>query len=365
MVESRMSPMLMTHPSKSPFRWKVPDVLTSPEALKALRADMAGAEIMAAETSSEPEWAALRKKLAHRHRLDEETSGSLIRALERLWLLPFHRYEICAPLLVFHHVFLPRHEERFRKEKDRDGLRMVRAFGMLVEVMLQGVSVFPGDPVHLAQHLMTAIHSPTPSSRNNLLPTVRLLVSKSESDGFCGFNRYRSENPNAIALYERKISQGRYEGILKSPVKMRSYEQQLEKSETFRQEWTALKRSFRQVSFRDDKGIVRRSPIPERNWRRDPLPNFRNPREAFQAAFDLFCWKWFLYGMKKDEPLVQKPFYVFTPYGTQLFIPGYMSMDPTRDIDWREFNRLHRARGVARQDLLVAMSSQREYCYAA
>jgi hypothetical protein len=40
---------------------------------------------------------------------------------------------------------------------------------------------------------------------------------------------------------------------------------------------------------------------------------------------------------------------VFTPLGTQIFIPGYMSLDPKRDFDFARIGQLHRARGVARQ----------------
>ena len=53
--------------------------------------------------------------------------------------------------------------------------------------------------------------------------------------------------------------------------------------------------------------------------------------------------------MKGDEPLLIKPSVVFTPYGTQIFIPGYFSFDPKRDLNFKEITRLHRARGVPRQ----------------
>src|SRR6266516_1767599 len=50
----------------------------------------------------------------------------------------------------------------------------------------------------------------------------------------------------------------------------------------------------------------------------------------------------------RDEPLVQKTSYAFTPYGTQIFIPGYWSIDVNRDFNWDEITKLHRARGVPR-----------------
>jgi hypothetical protein len=36
--------------------------------------------------------------------------------------------------------------------------------------------------------------------------------------------------------------------------------------------------------------------------------------------------------MKGDEPLLMKPSVVFTPFGTEIFIPGYISFDPKRDL---------------------------------
>ena len=53
--------------------------------------------------------------------------------------------------------------------------------------------------------------------------------------------------------------------------------------------------------------------------------------------------------MKGDEPLLMKPSVVFTPFGTQIFIPGYISFDPKRDLKLGVVSRLHRARGIRRQ----------------
>jgi hypothetical protein len=53
--------------------------------------------------------------------------------------------------------------------------------------------------------------------------------------------------------------------------------------------------------------------------------------------------------MKGDEPLLMKPSVVFTPFGTQIFIPGYISYDPKRDLDLGVVSELHRARGIRRQ----------------
>ncbi len=47
--------------------------------------------------------------------------------------------------------------------------------------------------------------------------------------------------------------------------------------------------------------------------------------------------------------MAQKLAVTLTPFGTQIFIPGFWSLDPTRDINWAKVTRLHRARGISRQ----------------
>ncbi len=75
-------------------------------------------------------------------------------------------------------------------------------------------------------------------------------------------------------------------------------------------------------------------------------PNFDSDGSAFQAVFDVFSWKYYLWAMKGDEPLLMKPSVVFTPFGTQILIPGYISFDPKRDLKLGIVSELYRARGI-------------------
>lgn len=192
-------------------------------------------------------------------------------------------------------------------------------------MLLQGVALFPGEPHYLAGQLMAALQSPVPETRRYTLPLARLLATARE--GQCGGNRYLAEDPEAIAIHEHHARRGRYEGIVASPHKYDAYVRQLESSPQFWQEWDDIKAAFASLAFWDSAGLVRRSPLAERNWERGGLPNFKHAAERFQTAFDVFCWKWFLYGMERaaprDRPLVQKIIYTFGPYGTTVFIPGY------------------------------------------
>ena len=60
--------------------------------------------------------------------------------------------------------------------------------------------------------------------------------------------------------------------------------------------------------------------------------------------------------MREDEPLVEKLTCTLTPYGTQIFIPGYWSLDAARDVNWRQIQRLHKARGIPKQGQKLAQN---------
>ena len=327
----------------------LPQQLVSRAALVDLRSRLE--EHRVGQKAKEPDWKALHDSLRKKHNLSEADSGEAVCALERLWLLPFHRYDACAPYILFFFAGLPGSERDFRKAKDRDGLLLCRAYRIIAEILLQGIAVFPHEPQHVAHHLKTAIESPVRETRDHILPIARLLASA--EDGQCGGNRYLTKSPNEVALFEHLARHGRYEGIMANDYKFRSYTRRIEAMPLFRQEWKALKAAFKGHKFWDAHGIVRRSPLPEGNWRREGPPHFKTASDRFQVAFDVFCWKWFLYGMQRatphERPLVQKIYYTFGPFGTSIFIPGYWSIDLNRDLNWDTIRSLHRARGTGRQ----------------
>jgi hypothetical protein len=337
-------------PSKTHFKQAhgiLPDRLISQSALQNLRNRLAQLGVV---KENEPDWNKLRDSFSKKYDLNTAQADELVRALERLWLLPFHRYEACAPHILFLFTALPEIESGFRRDRDNQGLLLTKAYRVMAEMLLQGCSTCPGEPHYLADHLKRAIESPVVETRVDALPLARLLASA--GDGFCGNNRYRTKEPNIIATYEHRAWRGMFEDTLASAYKFESYSRRLISSKEFWREWNDFRATFKNYDFWDKNGIVRRTLIPEGNWNRERLPHFRDIADKFQVAFDVFCWKWFLYGMKRaklrDEPLVQKMFYAFTPYGTQIFIPGFWSIDVNRDFNWDEITKLHRARGVPR-----------------
>lgn len=153
----------------------------------------------------------------------------------------------------------------------------------------------------------------------------------------------------AIAEYERFVQQGDYEPLIRAKTKYATQEKELLGNRTLRKEWINLKRLFPVNQFRDRKGIVRRRMAQERNFRPDWRFSWRTKKERFQTAFDAFCHRWNLYGMEGDQPLLLKLSVNPTAHGLMIVIPCYWSLDSKRDLNWREINRLHKARGALRQ----------------
>jgi len=87
----------------------------------------------------------------------------------------------------------------------------------------------------------------------------------------------------------------------------------------------------------------------ERNFRDGWEFEWADERRRFELFFDAMCYRWKLYGMEGDRPLLLKVSVNPTPHGTMIVIPRHWSLDPNRDLDWKFIGRLHRARGARRQ----------------
>src|ERR1700688_4757703 len=96
-----------------PREGRLPAILVSRSVLDQLRAQIAKEGIQPTSPEPEPDWTAMRSSLRKRHKLTAEQTDELVRALERLWLLPFHRYDACWPHMEFFFTGLPGIEKRF------------------------------------------------------------------------------------------------------------------------------------------------------------------------------------------------------------------------------------------------------------
>jgi hypothetical protein len=144
-------------------------------------------------------------------------------------------------------------------------------------------------------------------------------------------------------------NKGCYESLIRSRHKYSFTEQTIMKDSRFRSEWRMIKRLFQVGKYQNANGVIHRQMVGERNSYDNYPADWRCREDLFWALFDTFCFRWNLYGMKRDRPLLLKMSVDVTPYGTMIFVPAYWSLDPKRDLKWGAISALHRARGVRRQ----------------
>lgn len=153
----------------------------------------------------------------------------------------------------------------------------------------------------------------------------------------------------AVVQYERLVEKGDYDQLVKSQEKFAERQAQLMNSDEFQQNWSWLKENYRQEFNRSGKAVHRRSLVQERNFRPDFEFSGTQRKRRFQAAFDAFCYRWNLYGMEGDRPLLLKVSVNLTAHGTMIVIPAYWSFDRRRDLKWEAIMELHKLRNESRQ----------------
>lgn len=263
---------------------------------------------------------------------------------ERLAERPFSDLDEAFSLICFLFEKVPAIVTR---HQDSDTLLLAEAFGWTCFAFWQCGSAFPSFPENYAHFLREALDQ-SPRKRSTIAKLVAgIIVTEKADEGRCGFNRLALDKPGLIRESETLIHDGRYEEYLKAAEKYAEYEDALCRSPEFKADWQRIKEAF--PTHANMAGMIRRTLVPERNWERGPGAEFGDDSQRFQAVFDLFCWKYYLWAMEGDHPCLLKASVVFTPFGTQIFIPGYLSFDSKRDLDFGKIAELHRARGVSRQ----------------
>ncbi|MEI6074422.1 MAG: hypothetical protein WCS94_02535 [Verrucomicrobiota bacterium] len=158
----------------------------------------------------------------------------------------------------------------------------------------------------------------------------------------------------AVTAHEFHVQKGSYENLVKTQVKYNQNELAIRNDPELRRQWKRIKAAFDVKNYCDHKGVIRRTMTAERNLRASFSVDLRQPKDAFQAAFDAFCLRWNLYGVKHDEPLLLKLAVNITPFGTMIHIPAYWSFDTKRDIQWPAIAKLHGIRVHGRQGSALA-----------
>ena len=271
-------------------------------------------------------------------KLDDDWRGS---AKDHLSRLPFPNRTVDLSHLEFLFETLPRLERRYRTAAFRE---VAEAFGWMCFQFWQAEAAFPSYSEAYAGYFRAALERGKIDRKT--LALARVLLRGTE-EGRCGFNVLQLSDVEAVREAERLKKSGHFEPYLKAQEKFDEFAAYLENRSDFRRDWEEIKAAFpRQVKGRK---ILRRSLVPERSWYQGRGAKFGTETERFQATFDVLCWKYYLWGVENDRPLLMKPTVAATPFGTQIFIPGYLSFDAKRDLDLTRIGRLHRARGAARQ----------------
>lgn len=240
----------------------------------------------------------------------------------------------------------------------------VRCCAALLSQMWQSHLLFPAGAEALAAVLLanaTASRSAGTKRKASSAPVdrpttesvgllARLLFSggvNGESDR-CGFIPWRAKDTDV--LYEEAFAL-RHEGkslslTAQADAKCEEYTVLLARSR-FAEEWDALKHHFPKITA--GKRCFARTAIPDVESEPEAMIPVDDEPCRFQALLDLLCWKYCLTGIRDDQPLLMKPSVRVTPYGTQISIPAYMSLDLERDFHLPALKRMHKTRGVRRQ----------------
>ena len=226
-----------------------------------------------------------------------------------------------------------------------DRFLVAETYGLLCFQAWQSGSHFPAFAENYAQIFKSAMEADHITATHSII--AELLQNQAGSEDTCGFQRLQLAHPDLVRSAEGWLQDGDFGPFLKAKAKYREFEQELRNPHGFARDWAMVRRAFPRETA--SKQILRRSLLPERNWVRDGGAHFATAADRFQAVLDLLCWKYCLWGVARGRPLLLKPSVVFTPLGTQIFVPAYLSFDAKRDLDLGLITKLHRARGIRRQ----------------
>src|SRR6202034_1837874 len=90
----------------------------------------------------------------------------------------------------------------------------------------------------------------------------------------------------AVAAHEHHVQKGDYENLVKTQDKYTQNELAISANPELRGQWARIKAAFNVHSYRDHKGVIRRTMGAERNLRPSFSVNMRRREDVFRAAFD-------------------------------------------------------------------------------
>ncbi len=235
---------------------------------------------------------------------------------------------------------------------------LANAYGYFCLNFWQARTSFVAFPETYAELLKTALESKADMFSPKIRAIVELTADTSSSGG-CGFNSFEFKNLDALKEAQEIVCNGRYEDFLSDVgrAKYGEFEQKILSSSEFKRDWELIKSLYPNET--NVTGKLRRRLLSERGWTLDNGVSFDTQQSEFEAVFELFCWKYYLWAMDGDKPYIMKPSVNITPLGTQIFIPSYISYDAKRDFNHGKISRLHKAKGTQKQGLAFSESRTR------
>ena len=297
----------------------------------------------------------LERTITARHSLKKAAAKELVQYVRWLRVLPNTDFRMGRRLLLFYYIEFQKIQDSL--EHRLESKRLCSLFRILIQMMLQGTSVFPPCAARLATELMNCLREyPKGAARFDILAA---LITDGEGRFLRGCNagELSREQLDLLIESEHRRRAGSFEDLYKEKYhtkeKYDGYKIRVREDRGFQQDLHILKRTYPRA-FTPGKKELRS------DRRQNSSPNRLRHGPVFQEAFDFFCWKWFLDGMDGDEPIVTNLSFDVTPFGTTIFIPGYWSFDPKRDIKWKELMKFHQSRGVVKRQGKVFEPKRRQ-----
>lgn len=271
--------------------------------------------------------------------LRSEDAEQIALYLKWLGALPYADFSLGRAILCFYYTEFQKIKRAL--ERQVTGKRLCDLFRVLAQMVVQGTPIFPVRAASMAEELMRCLKQyPAGAARFKIL--ARLMVDV--NGGFMhGFNaeELSREELNLLMRAEHQRRANLFEELYVTREKYEGYKVRVMENVEFLRDVSILRNSFRTI-IRPGKRVLQSDLA-------DQYASDQPGDSGFQEAFDFFCWKWFLDGLEGYEPIVTKLSFHVTPFGTAIFIPGYWSFDPKRDIKWSELKEFHESRGAVKR----------------
>lgn len=247
--------------------------------------------------------------------------------LEKLETLAFRRIERCSLLVKRFH----QNKARIRSHPE------AASIWKIYDWLLVPFSLWPIDFAGFSKFLLDQIESGTPLDEQ-IAFILQMLDQPPDQ-----------KRHEPIAQFEHTVQSGNYDHLLIRPEKFTERESALLADTKLIAAWNKMKSYFDIKPQQNSRGVIRRRMSQERNFRSRWEFDWNSKSGKFDVLFDVLCHRWRLYGMEGDKPLLLKISVNPTPYGTMIVLPGELSLDPVRDLNWKTINQLHRSHGALRQ----------------